>query len=783
MMKTQKLKFLIMAALILAVLGFITIAAAAPGIGPSAAPVAALPPGSVEMLPLPEAACTLVETTQSCELWALPGSLTILSGVSVPVWGFADSADGPALTPGPIIRVNAGETLQITLHNQIPDQTIALAFPGQEGLVPDLDGVAFGGTAVYTIGDLSAGTFLYEAGLTADGPRQVVMGLFGPLLVDPAPVSDKEVVLVFSEVDPDFNAAPTSFDMLQFRPQYWLINGKAFQDNDWIGVDADSSVLLRYLNAGVEHHSIGLLGLDQTILAANGQPLPFPRGAVAEQLPAGDTREALVQVPAVTDGTAFPLYNASLHQHNNNLRLGDGSRRAAFGGMLVFFQASDGAGGATVGPVASNVAVTPSKTDGDVDVILSATLTDDDTNVTAAEYFIDAVGLTGSGTPIAVVAGNPASINETVSTAILAGLSGGQHTFYVRGMDALGNWGAPGSAVLTLDKAGPEITGLGLNPNPTNGMVDVVLSATADDRATGNSIVIAGEYRLDGGAWVAGMTVSPTGSTVAGLSATIPAATIAGLSEGPHTVEVQAQDDLGNWSLVPGSITLNVDRTGPSVSGATLNPNTIDLNQPLPATVRLDASVTDTLSNVANAEGFIDTVGEPGTGFALYPTDGLFNSLNENVYYNIPGAHFATLSPGEHRVYVVGKDAAGNWGPAGFATITIVGQVADTTGPTVSNVAVSPNPTNGATSVILTATATDTQSNIAAVIWFQGTTPPKKLTYMTAVDGIFDELSEDVITPINIRNWRTGTYVISVRARDAAGNWGAIASTTLTVTR
>jgi hypothetical protein len=350
-------------------------------------------------------------------------------------------------------------------------------------------------------------------------------------------------------------------------------------------------------------------------------------------------------------------------------------------------------------------------------------------------------------------------------------------------MDALGNWGAPGSAVLTLDKAGPEITGLGLNPNPTNDMVDVVLSATADDRATGNSIVTAGEYRLDGGAWVAGMTVSPTGSTVAGLSATIPAATIAGLSEGPHTVEVQAQDDLGNWSLVPGSITLNVDRTGPSVSGATLNPNTIDLNQPLPATVRLDASVTDTLSNVANAEGFIDTVGDPGTGFALYPTDGLFNSLSENVYYNIPGAHFATLSPGEHRVYVVGKDAAGNWGPAGFATITIVGQVADTTGPTVSNVAVSPNPTNGATSVILTATATDTQSNIAAVIWFQGTTPPKKLTYMTAVDGIFDELSEDVITPINIRNWRPGTYVISVRARDAAGNWGPIASTSLTVTR
>jgi hypothetical protein len=170
-------------------------------------------------------------------------------------------------------------------------------------------------------------------------------------------------------------------------------------------------------------------------------------------------------------------------------------------------------------------------------------------------------------------------------------------------------------------------------------------------------------------------------------------------------------------------------------------------------------------------------VGAPGSGFALYPSDGLFNSPSEAAYYNIPGAHFATLQPGTHTVHVRGLDQAGNWGPTGSATITIVGQVADTTAPVVTNVVATPNPTGGASTVTLTAMATDTQSSIAGAVWFQGATPPKnarQIFPMTASDGTFNSLTEEVRATIDVRKWKTGTYDVSVRAYDAAGNWSSI---------
>jgi hypothetical protein len=101
----------------------------------------------------------------------------------------------------------------------------------------------------------------------------------------------------------------------------------------------------------------------------------------------------------------------------------------------------------------------------------------------------------------------------------------------------------------------------------------------------------------------------------------------------------------------------------------------------------------------------------------------------------------------------------------------------------VSNVDAAPNPTAGAGTVLLTATATDTQSNIAGAIWFIGTEPPRKPNYMVASDGNFNSKTENVQASINVRTWKTGTYQISVRAYDAAGNWSDIVTITLNVTK
>jgi hypothetical protein len=787
-MKTRFLNLTGIAVLCLALLGLIFIGsqglraeAAAPPKVQAAGQLQSTP-----MDPLPEAVCSLDGTLRTCHVWAKTGTLN-LPGITVDIWGFAASEDGQASLPGPVIRGNVGETLQVILHNNLPGETVSLSFPGHEGIFSDLDGISYGMDKLYELELSTAGSFLYEAGLTTGGGRQVAMGLAGPLIVaDGNEDWDQEVILVFSEIDPAFNQNPGGFSMLNFRPKYWLINGQPYPDNGLIEVAPGSRVLLRYLNAGSQPRSIGILGLDQTILKNGGDPLPYPLGTITAQIDTGQCKDALIVIPNGTNDLLYPLYQSSLNQHNNNQRLSD--QRLRFGGTLTFLKATGEGSDPGVGPVVTNIWVGPSKTNGNEDVILTAQLSDEFYEVTAFEYFIDNAGGQGSGPWTAVVeSGNAVVVMQTFTPDDLAGLSGGLHTLYLRGQNANGAWGALGSAVLNLDKNGPVILGLGLNPNPTNGSRDVVLSGTADDRTSGNSIIEAAQYRIDGGDWLA-MSFSPPNQPYAGLNVTIPAASINALTEGIHPVEVRAMDEYDNWSDPLGSTSLLLDKTGPDAFNILLEPDFIDLTKPLPAYVRLTATLVDPVSNslqsnLENAEGFIDVVGAPGTGFALYPSDGLFDEPEEDVNYNIPGSTFASLQPGDHYIYVRGKDKAGNWGLATAARITLYNPPPDVVGPVVTQVVANPNPTNGSNTLVLTAIATDEQSNIAGAIWFEGTKPPKKPSYMSALDGAFDELVEDLIATLDISRWRVGTVQVSVRAYDAAGNWGDIVTIPVTVTR
>jgi FtsP/CotA-like multicopper oxidase with cupredoxin domain len=646
--------------------------AAAPGPAPSAQIT-----GS-EMAPLAEAPCTEQANTRTCKVWALPGALTMPDGATLPAYGFGTSAAGPALVPGPVITVTQGMTLEVVLYNGIPTETaVSLAFPGQEGLVPDMDGLAAGEVATYTFGADTAGTFIYEAGLTEGGARQVAMGLAGPLIIEGGtPAWDQEVVLALSAIDPDFNRDPHGFSMNDFRAKYWLINGQAYPDVGWIGVMTDTTVLMRYLNVGVEYHTLGTLGIGQQMIASNGEALPFPEGAVAPAIAPGQTLDTLIEIPAGAEtDTLYPLYNGSLLQHNNNQRMADG--RAAFGGMLTFLRVTTGGPAGPAGPVASNVTVTPQRTRL-LGVDLTADLTDAAENVVNYECYVDTPGTLAKNGAI----GTPAhSVDVTVhySLSELNTLASGEHLLYIRGQDAAGNWGPFGSTVLNLDQSGPAISGLSLHPNPANGDRAVTLRATADERKHGDGQVTAAFYRFNGSGWQP-MTLNMPGSSVSALRVDIPAATVAAAADGEHVVEVMAVDDLLNATSPYGVTTLRVDKTGPTAPTVTLTPNVLDFSQPYPTTVRLDATIEDALaggvqSALSNAEGFIDTQGAPGTGFALYPADGLFDEPLEEAYYSIPASHFRTLPDGVHQVIVVGKDVAGNWGVAGSAAITVSGSL------------------------------------------------------------------------------------------------------------
>ena len=298
----------------------------------------------VQTAALPGSTCTLVASTRSCDLWAKAGTLTLPAGstpASVPIWGFADSGDADPTTPGPTIVARIGETLSVTLHNEL-GQDVSLAFPGQSG-APDTVGVGANDSKSYTVALDHPGTFLYEAGLTANGPRQVAMGLHGVLVVRPATAGqvygagtgfDDEAVEVISSVDPAFNAAPESYDLTAYAPKFWLLNGHGFPETATVDTAAGHRLSLRYANAGLSAVSMGLLGITQTKVGQDGRADTFRHRVVAETIPPGGTLDAIVEVPASTAvGTQLALFEQSGRLDNGGKRTG---AIVDFGGALTF---------------------------------------------------------------------------------------------------------------------------------------------------------------------------------------------------------------------------------------------------------------------------------------------------------------------------------------------------------------------------------------------------------------------------------------------------------------
>ena len=722
-------------------------------------------------------ACTRTGTILSCDLWAKTGTLS-LPGGNVPIWGYATSASAAAQVPGPTIIANQGDTLTITLHNSLNTKT-ALTIPTlNDGQAPDAAGVAASSSTTYSFTLGTSGTFLYEAGVMGDGQRQTLLGLFGGLIIRSASPAtaygsafDDEALLILSEVDPAFNASadPMSYDLRGFKPRYRLINGKAYPTTDTINTARNHKMLLRYINAGAADHSISLLGLSkQTILAEDGKGYAYPYSVVAQTITAGQSLDTLVTIPSsAVANTKYAVYEANNTLYNSNA--------AGLGGMLSFLNVVDGSGADTTGPVTSNGVIGTGYS-------VTATVSDGSTggnNVTAAEYFVDLLGANGSGAAMSGTFGAPSvAVSATIPPATISGLSTGVHTVYIHGQDVRGNWGAVIAVQFTVDKTGPATTGLTASPSNSNGTVAVTLSGTEDDAATGGSNSTGAEYFLDpaGGtvptsAYGTGVALTaPTPGVTIPVTGTIPANVMGGLSEGTHTAYVHGKDDKGNWGAFT-PVAVVVDKTKPVVSAVLADPSPqygTTAYVTYTTDIKLSATATDSASNIVAVESFIDPVGTPapGTGLVFIANDGSLNSTSEGVYAKLPLATVRTLSEGSHVIAVRAQDAAGNWGIFTYGTLVI-----DKTGPAISNVLANPNPTNGASTTLLTATITDALSNVTVAEWYADTDPGVGRATAFTIAG--NTLSVNVSATINVNSLSVGTHRLYVRAKDVAGNWGA----------
>ena len=323
----------------------------------------------------------MASTSQAAltEIYLRAGIATNLmpDGRAVVMWGFAQDSgplddDGILTIPGPAIELGAGsQDLVIHLKNRIPEPT-SIVIPGQRAVLGDPqrnpDGrvrsftheAAPGGTADYTWTDLQPGTYVYHSG--SHPAVQVQMGLYGALtklddvrIAYPGVPFDTEEILLFSEIDPDLHDAVAADDFgpgkamtstLRYRPQYFFINGASYtNDPSPVRVgNAGSRILLRMINVGLDYHAPTINGSYVSLVAEDGNPLPYPRETYSAWLAPLKTMDAILTVSTGTpiakkaarsggSPTLFALYDRRLALVNST---------SGSGGMLVNLLVTEG---------------------------------------------------------------------------------------------------------------------------------------------------------------------------------------------------------------------------------------------------------------------------------------------------------------------------------------------------------------------------------------------------------------------------------------------------------
>lgn len=268
--------------------------------------------------------------------WTPPGST-----VPITMWGFISDPGSCPSSPvswnnGPILTATPGATLTIQLRNCLPEP-VSLIIPGQPAnLAPQTlpngrvrsftyETASNGGIATYTWNNVQAGTYLYQSG--THPAKQVQMGLYGALTVVNNPGANKEILLLYSEIDPALHDPPAPATPMTYKPKYFLINGKSYAPGQPVPAipagNSGKTVLIRFVNAGLMSHVPVLEGPYMRVIAEDGNPYPYPREQYSLLMAAGKTRDVLWTPEKPGE---YALYDRALSLSSNGM---------AGGGMLV----------------------------------------------------------------------------------------------------------------------------------------------------------------------------------------------------------------------------------------------------------------------------------------------------------------------------------------------------------------------------------------------------------------------------------------------------------------
>ncbi len=244
-------------------------------------------------------------------LTAKDGYVSMGDGATIYMWGYALNG-GQMQNPGPTLIVNEGDTITVTLNNDLAEP-VSITFPGQKDVkAVGEDSMGFlapeaasgGGQVTYSFTATNPGTYQYHSG--SNPALQIEMGLVGALIVRPAAAGQaydspttafhQEYLFLLSEIDPDIHTAVEAGvapDMSSRRAQYWMINGRSAPDTffddgiPWLpsqpyGAMARAHpgerVLMRVIGAGLDLHPFHTHGQNFRVIGRDGRMRETVRG-------------------------------------------------------------------------------------------------------------------------------------------------------------------------------------------------------------------------------------------------------------------------------------------------------------------------------------------------------------------------------------------------------------------------------------------------------------------------------------------------------------------------
>ncbi len=261
----------------------------------------------------------------------------------------------------------------------------------------------------------------------------------------------------------------------------------------------------------------------------------------------------------------------------------------------------------------------------------------------------------------------------------------------------------------------PTATISGLPDSPTN-QTDVTLTV-------GGESIISYKYKLDGGDYGSETLVA---NPIA----------LTDLTDGSHTIYVLGRNAAGNWQIEPTTATWTVDTQAPTaiISGVPDSPT--------------DQTVATLI------------VSGEGVTYYKYKVETDMEAMVGNGGYSeeIPvttDISLTSLTDGSHTVYVIGRDAAGNW--QSEASPTTASWTVETVAPIVTGLSDDPNPTQSKT-------------------WTWDATDSSSVTFRYAIDQnpTWTATGTYSSTKTATKGGADGTWHIHVQARDGAGNESAV---------